>query len=327
MHDILINTFMTRHVPHLASHECVKTALDLMTKENLSCIIVSEKSKPVGIVTERDIVRLLHKSTELTALLSLTLSQIMTSPIISLRQDQLLFDALVISETNNIRHIPVLDEQEQLVGLITNTDLAKVHFKLIETQSKFIEESVHLKTKELVEANEELMALSMEDHLMGIGNRRSMEVDLQYTHSAAHRYQQIYSVVLMDLDNFKSYNDHYGHIAGDKALQTVASHIKSHIRKADRVYRYGGEEVLILLPSTNELNSIVAANKLVESLADQSIPHAASPTNFLTISAGVATFNTLSTNTEENDWKKLLIQADEALYQAKEDGRNRAVAA
>jgi diguanylate cyclase (GGDEF)-like protein len=77
-----------------------------------------------------------------------------------------------------------------------------------------------------------------------------MELDLYHTHFAAARYQRCYAVVLFDVDYFKLYNDRYGHARGDKALQQISRFLKETIRKSDRVYRYGGEELLLLLPDT-----------------------------------------------------------------------------
>ena len=163
----------------------------------------------------------------------------------------------------------------------------------------------------------------MEDHLMEIGNRRAMEVDLCHTHAGAKRYDQIYSVLLLDIDHFKLYNDHYGHQLGDDALRKVAALLKANIRAADRIYRYGGEELLVVLPHTSTIQAQVAGNKLVSILAKESIPHEKSRYGCLTISCGIGC--SLKDDHVLDTWEAVVKQGDQNLYQAKEGGRNRGV--
>jgi diguanylate cyclase (GGDEF)-like protein len=157
---------------------------------------------------------------------------------------------------------------------------------------------------------------------MEIGNRRAMEVDLDHTHSSALRYNQIYSLLLLDVDYFKLYNDSYGHQKGDEALKDIANIMKKHIRASDRLYRYGGEELLLLLPSTDAEEAYIVAKKLVSSVQDQAIPHRESPIECLTMSSGCTS---VCKNTQEkySHWEEAVEVADKALYRAKKGGRNR----
>ncbi len=314
---------MTPDVCHLGKESLVCDILELMTQNNQSCIIIADQEKPIGIITERDIVRLLQHSNEKSDFIAKNALQVMSSPIISLNQGQTLFDAMVISRAHHIRHFPVVNASEKLVGLITYSDLANAHFKVVEMQSEIIEATVQSKTKALLQANNDLLALSLEDHLLQIGNRRAMEVDLQHTHAAAIRYNQIYSVIILDLDYFKNFNDHYGHTAGDEALKAVAQCIKQSIRQSDRLYRYGGEELLLLLPATGLQQAGLLASKLVKTLEKEAIPHAACPSKILTISGGAACVT--HNNTTYKTWQETVTRADECLYQAKREGRNRAL--
>jgi len=325
MQDILIKTLMSEHIIQVAQESGLRSVLKQMTQQNHSCVIICENGSPIGIVTERDIVRRLQQTDSTADLLTLNAAQAMSSPVMSLNQNQSLFDALVISRANAIRHFPVVDDDEKLVGLITTSDLANAHFHVIEMQSEMIQKSVELKTKELAQVNQELLALSLEDHLMGIGNRRAMEVDLKHTHAAALRYRQIYSVVLMDLDYFKLFNDHYGHSTGDDALKAVANYVKTCIRKSDRLYRYGGEEMLLLLPSTDVSQASFFVKKLVDGLVKEAITHALSPFKVMTISAGVSCVS--NKGKIYDHWEQTVDQADKALYRAKDNGRNQSVIA
>lgn len=321
MKNILVKKLMSRQFVQLSPGSDIQTLLKRMTEANHSCVLIcTEDETPIGIVTERDIVKTLQQLDNPSDIFSLTVAELMSSPVIRLNQEQSLFNALVISRAHSIRHFPVVDDQERLVGIITSSDLANAHFQVVEMQSEMIEKMVAQKTKELVEANQELLALSLEDQMLAIGNRRAMEVDLEYTHASALRYRQIYSVVLLDLDYFKHYNDNYGHQAGDEVLKRAASCFKSSIRKADRIYRYGGEEILLLLPSTDLLQAQSLANKLVACLAGKNIPHLSSPFKTVTASAGVACI--ANGGNINKEWKQTVQQADEALYRAKANGRN-----
>ena len=160
----------------------------------------------------------------------------------------------------------------------------------------------------------------MVDALTGLGNRRAMEVDLEHTHVQAVRYNRSYAVALFDIDFFKLYNDHYGHKAGDDALRTVSGQLLSCIRKCDRLYRYGGEEILMLLPETSLYGALILVDRILAGFADLNIPHEKSSFGFVTLSCGVAS------QVEENGydkWEGLVDLADRGLYASKRGGRNR----
>lgn len=245
----------------------------------------------------------------------------MTCQPITVKDTDSLFDALVLTQMRKIRHLPVVNGKGSLCGILTYTDIAHAHFQVTEQQRELIEEAVADETRGLQEANEQLKALSLEDGLLGIGNRRSMEVDLNYTHNMAIRYKRPYSIILYDVDCFKLYNDHYGHAAGDEALKKVSNTISQSIRKADRLYRYGGEELLLILPETNIDGAKIIGKRIVESLAALKEPHEKSAHKVLTMSGGVGCLD-FSIETHKDNWKPIVEQADKGLYEAKQQGRN-----
>ena len=319
MQDILVESLMSTEVNCFRSDDPLKSAVESLVERHLSCIVIVDDERPVGIVTERDLVKVLLAQ-ENKNRLDLPISHFMSSPIISLHQNQSLFDALVISRAQKVRHLPVI-ENNKLIGLVTLSDLASAHFRVVERQSEIIEQSIQDKTQELKEANMELRALSMEDHLLGIGNRRSMEVDLDHTHAIAVRYNRPYAIVLIDIDYFKLYNDRYGHAQGDIALKAVADLLKNSVRESDRAYRYGGEELLLLLPDTDVGSAQVFSQRLLLALYDQNIPHSDSPFQRLTSSAGVS--SATSGAGLHDSWQAVVKEADRCLYKSKQDGRNR----
>lgn len=324
MDELSIENIMSSNVLSVEPETNLKEVVSLMKDNAISCMLITHNGKLVGIITERDLVR--HFSNLFDDLYSdvqkFLAADIMTKNLVTLNKDQSLIDALVISVANKVRHIPVVDKDEQLCGVITYTDIASSHHNLIESQVAIIEKNIHERTAELEEANQHLHELSMVDPLLGVGNRRAMEIDLKSTHELSLRHSNNYTIVMLDIDYFKKYNDHYGHQAGDEALQQVAKVIQDIIRTSDRVYRYGGEEFLLLLPHSESEGGGILAKRVLSALVKQNIPHCKSEFNTVTASCGIAHYHPES-HKDITDWSEVVKRADDALYQAKSEGRNR----
>lgn len=173
---------------------------------------------------------------------------------------------------------------------------------------------------ELAEARTALVQQAHTDPLTGLRNRLGLAADLEQVHHLSERYGHNYCIAMCDLDFFKSYNDAYGHLGGDQALRTVAAILREQVRKGDRVYRYGGEEFLVLLPQQNLDTATAAMERVRAQLEALAIPHAgAGPKAVLTMSAGLAA----SHSPGRIRSSELLAAADTALYEAKRAGRNR----
>jgi diguanylate cyclase (GGDEF)-like protein len=157
------------------------------------------------------------------------------------------------------------------------------------------------------------------DPLTGLYNRLKLSEDLEQLHARSLRYAEEYCVAMCDVDNFKSYNDIYGHQAGDLALRTVAAALLGAARKSDGVYRYGGEEFLLVLPNQPQLGAKAFMQRALDRVRDLKIVHSGDPLGQLTLSAGIAAFNA----GHRPDAETLLGEADAALYAAKAAGRNR----
>jgi diguanylate cyclase (GGDEF)-like protein len=164
---------------------------------------------------------------------------------------------------------------------------------------------------------------SLTDALTGLANRRRMEIDLADAHARALRVHRPYGVVMFDIDHFKAYNDHYGHLAGDTILRRVAHRLLCETRAGEQLYRYGGEEFLLLLSEPTIEGATIAAERLREAVADLAAPHEfrGTPPPIVTISGGVAWWDPASATTSAD----VVQLADEALYEAKSAGRNRIV--
>jgi len=320
MQEIPLSDVMSYDVELIDPGTSLREVIHRMRVHRRSCSFVGQNGIPLGVITERDLVKLLDRIIDQPDFADHSAETIMSSPLHSVTVNQSMYDALVISRAERIRHLPVVDGDQKLLGVVTYTNLAEAHFHVIELQRDMIEHAVESRTEALREANDELRALSLEDALLGIGNRRSMEVDLDHTHAVAARYQHHYSVALMDIDYFKLYNDHYGHPAGDECLKTASDFIKNSIRGSDRLYRYGGEEFLLLLPETGEQAARTLCQRLVEGLCGLALPHCKSPHNVVTMSAGIASTSNVSATSAV--WQNIVERADKSLYRAKSCGRN-----
>ncbi|ALJ36203.1 diguanylate cyclase [Azospirillum brasilense] len=166
-----------------------------------------------------------------------------------------------------------------------------------------------------------LRTLSFNDGLTGIANRRRFDEVLLREWRRCGRAQLPLSLIMLDVDQFKPYNDHYGHQAGDECLRAVAQLLAEQMmRPGDLIARYGGEEFVCLLPETDEDGAVQVAERLRRTVADRRLPHAVSHVaDHVTISLGVATARPMLDDTPE----RLTQLADGLLYEAKRAGRNR----
>ncbi len=177
--------------------------------------------------------------------------------------------------------------------------------------------------EQLSRANRELERLSQVDALTNLMNRRGFYLNLGREFGRSAREHSPLSLIMLDVDSFKPYNDNYGHLRGDSCLKMIAKAIQSAIlRPADIVARYGGEEFVILLPNTETSGAIQVAERVRKAVESENLEHQFSPVaSYVTVSLGVATKTTSETSPED-----LIGLADKRLYIAKDSGRNRYVA-
>lgn len=173
----------------------------------------------------------------------------------------------------------------------------------------------------LLKLNKQLESLSYHDPLTNIANRRMYDKTIEVEWARAQRHQTPLSLIVMDIDNFKQYNDHYGHVVGDECLQNVADALDGVAsRPSDLLARYGGEEFALLLPDTDREAAVELAERCRKAVHHQQIKHEKSDAaDVVTISSGVATM----VPTLNSSPASLFDAADKMLYQAKSNGRNR----
>ena len=179
-------------------------------------------------------------------------------------------------------------------------------------------------TYELHENNMDLKDKVHYDALTGIYNRRFIEDSLVRVVRSLARSGGILSVLMVDVDNFKKYNDTYGHSEGDTCLKIIAETIAGSLSRADDfVARYGGEEFVVILPGTDESGARVMSNKILKNIIERKIPHEKNEANeamgYITVSIGTTT----SVVEHAHNGADYVKRADKALYMSKQNGRNR----
>lgn len=214
-----------------------------------------------------------------------------------------------------------------LASLRTHTVRNKILYEQLEQEkeslhslNRSLELRITERTHDLAQANEQLRLLSMTDALTGIPNRRCFDQTLEQEWWRCAHHAKPLTVALLDVDWFKNYNDHYGHIAGDEILRQIAKVLQETAGKAgDSVARYGGEEFALISPNNNAESGLNIAHKIRMAIVAMDIPHALSSFGKITVSIGVAS---CVPSQQYNSANTLLEAADTALYQAKMAGRN-----
>jgi len=195
--------------------------------------------------------------------------------------------------------------------------------KLMKQQNRIQVELLGSQEK-LLELNRNLELLALEDALTGLANRRQFDLFIQAETGRARRNQTGLALLMIDVDHFKAFNDHYGHLAGDACLRRIAAIITDHIKRpGDLAARFGGEEFAVVLPGTDYVGAFLVAEKIRRAMLAADLQHSESPEGMLTVSVGVCGYDP----TSQTSIEELIGAADKALYVAKASGRNMSVIA
>ena len=205
------------------------------------------------------------------------------------------------------------------VSLMARGALLERRLRVLLARERSASAALASREEDLAKLNERLTEDSRRDALTGLRNRRALSDDLPALETIDRERGLASAFALCDIDHFKPYNDQLGHLAGDQALRAIAATIRGTLRAGDIAYRFGGEELLLLLRETTSEEAVSVAERVREAVAAAAIPHPASPAGILTISVGVAP--------GPGDVGTLLARADAALYEAKRSGRDRVVVA
>lgn len=221
------------------------------------------------------------------------------------------------------RAITIKDQQGnvcRMAGSHTDISAQKQAEKDLQKYQHHLEEIVTIRTNELEEANKRLQQLVSVDGLTGVSNRRAFDESIEREWNRCKRDQSPFSLLMIDVDYFKPFNDEYGHLKGDKVLKQIAKTLTTNAKRStDLLARYGGEEFATILPEIDEDQLQDIANKMCTDVLNLEIP--ASSTHhlpFVSVSIGAGT----RIPDKEDDWQSFLEDVDRALYQAKSNGRN-----
>jgi len=232
-----------------------------------------------------------------------------------------------VIQTMRLHVEPYSSEDETLIRAVASQATVAIHNALLNRQmqeaNETLERKVRERTEELQEKNKLLEQIAITDELTGAYNRRYFEQILIQERRLSDRYGSEFSIVMFDIDHFKKVNDTRGHDAGDAVLTQLAGKVRQQLRDCDYLFRYGGEEFVLLLPRTDMSGSLTLAERLRENIAQHLFQHDEETLSDITISLGVATWR----EKEDKRGAQLLKYADEALYRSKENGRNRVTCA
>ncbi|TCT16066.1 diguanylate cyclase (GGDEF)-like protein [Natranaerovirga pectinivora] len=210
------------------------------------------------------------------------------------------------------------DEYERASALSIENDRILIQ---LERLNKDVEGKIAERTKALEISNSKLKALSNIDPLTELGNRRYFKEKLEKEWNASIQTNRILSIIMLDIDYFKQFNDTYGHLEGDNCLKAIAKTLKSIVRQHKGIgARYGGEEFVILLSNSNYDQSKIIAEEIRHSILSLKIPHETSTvSDYVTVSLGIHS----NIITSKDTMSSFINKADRSLYYAKESGRNR----
>lgn len=230
-----------------------------------------------------------------------------------------------IKEDEKLQNIPIIfltaktDIDDIVLGFeVGAVDYVTKPFNKSELKARiYTHLELHHLRQELIEKNRELEVLSRTDPLTKLNNRRSMMEFLNYEAGRIDRGTDPAGVILMDIDDFKSFNDTYGHEAGDEILKKVSQCLTESVRKSDKVARWGGEEFLVVLPETSISGTEDVAEKIRKNIEETELVYKEQKLN-ITITAGCSTL--IDENIDRS-----INYADEKLYIGKEQGKNRVI--
>ena len=293
----IVKEYMTSPILSVDNDATLKEVADFMNSDKTSVVLVRNKNHGyIGVVTDADFT---HKvAVKEYSVNTTTIESIMSAPIKAVDSSIFMADANGIMCQSGIRHLAVTENGE-FIGLLSAMNFFE-YYKDVE---------------------EHLSNLAVHDGLTGIYNRRYFDETLAREWKRTMREKAPLSLIMLDIDYFKKYNDTYGHQAGDECLRQVATTISGALRRpADMAARYGGEEFVVVLPNFKLENSAKFGETIRAKIEALKMEHKQSDANpFITVSLGIASVVPSSISSYE----ELVGAADKALYSAKNKGRNR----
>lgn len=293
------------------SLDIVMTKLDDSTNDCV--LIVDDKQQVEGIITSKDINKAILSNADFSGIAQ----DLMISPVRTLPNTCAVNDAISFIQNEDFHRVVVVDEKtNKLIGLITQQDLISQSYvswsRIVKEHFSEMEEIVNI----FKNRNQQLSLLASTDTLTGIYNRRMFEDLFDQNLSFQIRHNINSSLGMIDIDDFKSINDTYGHDVGDEVIKAVVKSVKEILRTSDVLARWGGEEFIILLKHVNVDDSFMVCEKVRKSI--ENITSDILDKN-ITVSLGLTEIK------NEDTIQSAVKRADLALYEAKESGKNKTI--
>ena len=310
MDNYTLNDFLktSRRMKWVKKELATSELFEDMINKKFDNVLVVEDMKPVGILTTKDILRLIKNKNDL----KLTVGEYMSTPVDAIHENSSIKEALEFVNKKHYKRVVIVDDEGSLSGVITQKELISLSYARWAALIKDHQAELSEMNNILENKNKEYETMASTDPLTGLYNRfKFSELYLSEYTVMIQRHNDM-SIILLDIDFFKSINDTYGHNIGDQVLIQISHALLRTLRSVDIVCRWGGEEFIVLLPTASLDNAVYLAEKLrvyIEGLEIDLVGK-------LTASFGVSQVK------EGDEMKDVIDRADKALYLAKNSGKN-----
>ncbi len=297
-----------REVQTVTQDEITLNVLNKMAESNIDNVIIINDMKPIGILTTKDVMKLMKSK----ANVMLPIQYYMVSPVNTVENSVTIKKALEFIKEKHYQRVVVINEKGFFAGVVKQSELiALTYSNWAAMMQEYQEELSEINTL-LENKNKEYEHLASTDSLTGLYNRYKFTELFVSSYETMTQREATMSLIMLDIDFFKKVNDTYGHDVGDKVLVQISHAMLRILRNVDIVARWGGEEFVMLLPTANLDNATLLAKKIRKEIANLTIDIA----GHVTVSLGVTTVKIGDT------LESVLKRADDALYLAKNNGRN-----
>lgn len=297
-----------RRMKWVKKDEVTSSLLHKMTVGSFDNVIVVEDMKPIGILTTKDVMKLIKNNADLEK----TVDSYMTSPVETISKQSSIAEALGFIKSKHYRRVIVVDENNKLIGVIAQKELISLTYSKWALLMKDYQQELTELNDMLELKYKEFETKASTDSLTGLYNRRKLGELYFSSYTSMIQRDNDMSLIILDIDFFKSINDSFGHNTGDQVLIQLSHVLLRNLRNIDIICRWGGEEFVILLPTANLEQATSIAEKLRVSIEEMEIDHV----GHMTSSFGVTVVKSGDTIEE------VVSRADAALYKAKRSGRN-----
>lgn len=320
--EILMENFSIEDVINKHRHDLwvnesdnCQQIMEKMAIHNTDCVLaLNDQGKLTGIFTTKDTLRYYEIKQDMNG----PLKNYMTSPVITVPPDTSVKEALAFIKQKSFKRVVVKDDNDCLVGMILQRDLISITYNKWATLMRQFQDELQELNQVLAAKTQLYKQMASQDPLTKLYNRHKFAEIFASEFLTMKSRENDMSLLMLDIDHFKEINDNYGHNIGDEVLVEVSELILQQQRQTDVVCRWGGEEFLILLPSANVDQALIIAENLRKKIAEVTFDE---PELKITASLGVTQART------DEGLENLVARADDALYQAKREGRNRSIQA